>query len=151
MAWILLTILIINHFKKNMKKFILLLLVLVGVVACNSDDGYRYHYKVLPVASYTVPDTFALGKTYEIKMKYLRPSTCYSYSGFYFDKFLNTRTIAIQNMVVEAPDCKPLVSDSINVSFNFLVTNREPYTFKFYKGVDADGKNSYESVLIPVK
>ncbi|WP_264563833.1 hypothetical protein [Flavobacterium sp. N3904] len=134
-----------------MKKIALVLLVIIGITACSSDDGYNYHYETLPVATYQVPDTFELGKTYEIKMKYLRPSTCYKYTGIYFDKDFSTRTIAIDNLIVEDPTCKTLVSDSIAVSFNFLVVNKEPYTFKFYKGEDADGKNIFDEVVIPVK
>jgi hypothetical protein len=134
-----------------MKKIALTLLILAGIVGCSSDDGYSYHYEILPVATYSVPDTFDLGKTYEIKMKYLRPSTCYNYSGIYFDKYFNTRTIAIQNLVVEDPNCKPLVNDSINASFNFFVTSKETYTFKFYKGEDANGKDLFDEVEIPVR
>ena len=133
-----------------MKKIALILLVIIGMTACSSDDSYSYHSEVLPVASYEVPETFQLGKTYEIKMKYLRPSTCYQYSGIYFDKDLNTRTIAIENLVVENPSCTTLTDDLVDVSFNFLVVNTEPYTFKFYKGEDADGKNIYDEVVIPV-
>jgi hypothetical protein len=132
-------------------KISILILVLVGLVSCSSDDGYNYHYEILPVATYKVPDTFELGKTYSIKLNYLKPTTCYKYSGVYFDKDFSTRTFAIENLVVESPDCKTLEKDTIKTAIDFYVISKETYTFKFYKGKDADGKSVFDSIAIPVK
>jgi hypothetical protein len=97
-----------------------------------------------------VPQSFTLGQTYEIKLKYKKPSDCHSYQGIYYDKNLNVRTIGIQTAVLESTNCAPLTTEPVEVSFNFLVTNTGSYIFKFYKGEDANGQNIFEEVEIPV-
>jgi hypothetical protein len=134
-----------------MKKIVLLTLFLLTLTGCSIDDDQpNYSYEVLPVDSYTVPQSFTLGQTYEIKLKYKKPSDCYSFQGIYYDKNLNIRTIGIQTTVLENTNCPPLTSEPIEVSFNFYVTNTGSYIFKFYKGEDANGQNIFEEVEIPV-
>ena len=130
-----------------MKKIVLLTLFLLTLTGCSIDDDQpNYSYEVLPVDSYTVPQSFTLGQTYEIKLKYKKPS----FQGIYYDKNLNIRTIGIQTTVLENTNCPPLTSEPIEVSFNFYVTNTGSYIFKFYKGEDANGQNIFEEVEIPV-
>ena len=134
-----------------MKKIVLLTLFLFTLVGCSIDDDQpNYSYEVLPIDSYTLPQSFTLGQTYEIKLKYIKPSNCHSFQGIYYDKELNIRTIGIQTTVLESTDCKPLTTEPIEVSFNFYVTNTGSYIFKFYKGEDANGENIFEEVEIPV-
>ena len=134
-----------------MKKIVLLTLFLLTLTGCSIDDDQpNYSYEVLPVDSYTVPQSFTLGQTYEIKLKYKKPSDCYSFQGIYYDKNLNIRTIGIQTTVLENTNKTHLTSEPIEVSFNFYVTNTGSYIFKFYKGEDANGQNIFEEVEIPV-
>jgi hypothetical protein len=134
-----------------MKKIVLLTLFVLTLVGCSIDDDQpNYSYEVLPIDSYTLPESFTLGETYEIKLKYKKPSNCHSFQGIYYDKELNIRTIGIQTTVLESADCKPLTAEPIEVSFKFYVTNTGSYIFKFYKGEDANGQNIFEEVEIPV-
>ena len=134
-----------------MKKIILLVLFIVTLTACTTDNNHTtYSYQVVPVESYTIPETFTLGQTYEIKLKYIKPSSCHFFQGIYYDKTLNIRTIAIQTAVRDGQVCTQSIPQPSEVSFNFYVTNTGSYIFKFYKGVDTDGKDIFEEVEIPV-
>jgi hypothetical protein len=134
-----------------MKKIVLFLIVITSFLSCSlDDDNPTYTYEVLPVDSYVVPASFTLGQTYEIKMKYQKPSSCHIYQGIYYDKNLNTRTIAIQTAVQNNQVCTQQIPPLSEVSFNFMVNNTGSYIFKFYKGEDAGGKDIFEEVEIPV-
>ena len=135
-----------------MKKMALLLVLVATFWGCSPDNNDRdnYNFSILPVESYTVPESFKLGETYVIKLKYQRPSSCHLYQGIYYDKNLNTRTIAIQSAVNADQVCTLEIPPLSEVSFNFMVTATGSYIFKFYKGKDADNKNLFESVEIQV-
>ena len=138
----------------EMKKLALLLLtvIVVALTSCSvDDDGSNYYLEVLPVTSFTVPDTLVYNQPAEIKLKYKRPSDCYFYSGIYYEKNNNTRVIGIQSSVLQSDKCVPYTEEKIvDASFNFVATGPGPYTFKFYKGEDENGKNIFEEVTIPV-
>ena len=134
-----------------MKKIVLFIVLITSVLSCSVDnDNTTYTYSVLPVEGYVVPTSFTLGETYEIKLKYQKPSSCHIYQGIYYDKDLNTRTIAIQTAVQNNQVCTADVPPISEVSFNFIVNNTGSYIFKFYKGKDANGENIFEEVEIPV-
>jgi hypothetical protein len=134
-----------------MKKIVLLFILISSFLSCSTDnDSPSYTYSVLPVVSFTVPTSFTLGKTYEIKLKYQKPTSCHIYQGIYYDKDSNTRTIAVQTAVQKDQVCTADIPPISEVSFNFIPTNTGSYIFKFYKGKDADGKDIFESVEIPV-
>jgi hypothetical protein len=134
-----------------MKKIVLFLVVITTLLSCSlDDDSPTYTYEVLPIDSYVVPASFTLGQTYEIKLKYQKPTSCHFYQGLYYDKYLNTRTIAVQTAVQDNQVCTMEVPPLSEVSFNFFVTNTGSYIFKFYKGEDAAGKDIFEEVEIPV-
>ncbi len=91
-----------------------------------------------------------MGNTYEIKLKYTRPTACHFYQGIYYDKNLNVRTIGIQVATKRDQNCTQTVPAQSETSFNFYVTNTGSYIFKFYKGEDAAGKDIFEEVEVPV-
>lgn len=134
-----------------MKKIVLFLIVITSFLSCSlDDDNTSYTYDVLPIESYIVPASFTLGETYEIKLKYQKPTSCHIYQGIYYDKNLNTRTIAIQTAVQNNQVCTQQIPPLSEVSFNFMVNNTGSYIFKFYKGEDINGEDIFEEVEIPV-
>ncbi|WP_396185061.1 hypothetical protein [Flavobacterium sp.] len=134
-----------------MKKIVLFLVVITSLLSCSlNDDSPTYTYEVLPIDSYVVPASFTLGQTYEIKLKYQKPTVCHIYQGIYYEKNLNTRTIAIQTAVEKNQVCTMQLPPLSEVSFNFIVSNTGSYIFKFYKGEDATGKEIFEDVEVPV-
>lgn len=134
-----------------MKK-IAILILFITTLSCSLDDtnSDNYTFSVLPVDSYVVPTSFTLGETYEIKLKYQKPTSCHLYQGIYYRKDLNTRTIAIQTAVKENQICTLELPPLSEVSFNFIVTSNGSYIFKFYKGKDTNGADLFEEVEIPV-
>lgn len=134
-----------------MKKIIFLLSLFLVLNSCSTDDeGERYHFAILAVEQYDVPDSFTLDATYTITLKYYRPSSCHGRNRIYYEKNLNVRTIAIENVVFERNDCQPLNDELVEESFNFHVTNNGSYIFKFYKGKDVNGESVFEEVEVPV-
>lgn len=135
-----------------MKKIALLILFITTLTGCSLDDNNQdsYDYQILAVDSYTLPDNFKLGNTYEIKLKYQKPTVCHIFQGIYYDKNLNVRTIAIQTAVKNGQACELSIPPLSEVSFNFYVTNTGSYIFKFYKGKDTAGKDLFEEKEILV-
>jgi hypothetical protein len=135
-----------------MKKIVLLVLLMTTLLSCSldNDNTDSYTYTVLPVESYTLPENFKLGETYEIKIKYQKPTECHIFQGIYYDKDLNKRTIAIQTAVKSNQTCTDVVPPLSEASFNFIVTNTGSYIFKFYKGKDETDKDVFEDVEIQV-
>jgi hypothetical protein len=135
-----------------MKKLILLVAIITSIVGCSIDNNTpdSITYEVLAVQSYELPDSLTLGETYEIKLKYQKPTACHLFQGIYYDKKLNTRTIAIQTTVKDNEVCTAEFPALSEVTFNFYVTNTGSYIFKFYKGKDADDNNLFEDVEVQV-
>lgn len=135
-----------------MKKFALFILFITTLTGCTLDNDNQdsYSYEVLPVDSYTLPENFILGNTYEIKLKYTKPSACHYFQGIYYSKNLNIRTIAIQTAINTTQVCTQSIPAQSEISFNFYVTNTGSYIFKFYKGKDAAGTALFEEAEVPV-
>lgn len=135
-----------------MKKIVLLLFVSLIALSCSvEDNNIDYHYEVLPVESFILPDSFKLGEVQLIYISYKRPTDCYVNQSVYFEKFEDIRTIAVQSMVAKLKDCDTIPDEaSKELVFRFKVLNTTPYVFKFYKGEDESGNSIFENVTIPV-
>lgn len=135
-----------------MRKLFLLLFVSALVTSCDlsDDDRPNFHYEILAVEDFEIPDTFDYLGTYQIKLYYKLPSNCHSLGGIYFDRYNNERTVGIQSIVVNNENCLANQDEILETSFNFEVISNQTYLFKFYKGKDTNGNNIFEEVEIPV-
>ncbi len=136
-----------------MKKILLLFSIVLLFNSCNLDDDNgndNFHYVFLPVESVEIPSEFVLGETYEITIRYLRPTSCHAFDSFYYDKNLNVRTIAVQNIVFEQNNCEDLTNSIIEKTLDFYVTNNGSYIFKFWQGTNDDGEDVFLEYEIPV-
>lgn len=135
-----------------MKRILALVSVLFLFNACslNDDDGIKFHYELLPIESVVIPDSFEIGETYPITIKYFRPTTCHAFDGFYYDKNLNIRTVAVRNAVVQKDNCTELTNSLIEQTLNFYVTNNGSYIFKFWQGKNDAGEDVFLEYEIPV-
>ena len=106
--------------------------------------------EILPVHTVEIPSEFVLGEVYQITMEYYRPSNCHSPYGVYYEKDLNTRTCAVQNLVEERGNCAPVENILVQETFNFHVTNTGNYIFKFWTGTDDQGNDTFIIHDIPV-
>lgn len=132
-----------------MKKIISLLAILL-FTSCSLDDTVEFRTETLPIVDVDIPQEFVLGQTYTIKVWYERPSTCHGFDGFYYDSYLNERTIAVKNVVVKRNDCQELTNQIVEASFDFYVTSNGSYIFKFWQGVDDNGDYIFYEVEVPV-
>lgn len=132
-----------------MRKLILLISILLLFNSCEP-EGNNYYVEVLPIESVDIPNEFELGETYQITMRYFRPTNCHSDYGIYYESELNIRTCAIQNLVEERGNCAPVQNVLVEETFNFYVTNTGNYIFKFWTGEDSEGNNTFLEFDIPV-
>lgn len=135
-----------------MKKILLLLGIALVFVGCSlgEDDNPKFHMELLPIDSATLPAEFKKDITYELSFNYIRPSTCHIFEGFYYDKNLNVRTIAIQTSVVEQDNCVETDHVPITEILKFKPTDQSSYIFKLWKGKNENGIDVYQEVEIPV-
>ncbi|MCD8529733.1 MAG: hypothetical protein LRY25_03460 [Flavobacterium sp.] len=97
-----------------------------------------------------MPSEFTLGLSYQITMRYYRPTNCHSPYGIYYEKDLNIRTCAIKNLVEERSNCAEVDDVLVEETFNFKVTNTGNYVFKFWTGKDDEGNDTFMIYDIPV-
>jgi hypothetical protein len=133
-----------------MKKILSLLALFFLFNSCSTDYGNDYLFELLPVQSVEIPSEFTLGETYPIKVYYIKPTTCHSFSSLYYVKDLNIRTIAIENAVLQGGNCEDTPNDLVEYTFDFLVTSNGSYIFKFWQGKDANGENIFLEYEVPV-
>jgi hypothetical protein len=136
-----------------MKKFLLIFAITSIFLGCSTsvDDNYpNFHLELLPVESAVFPTQFIKNQVYEIPISYVRPTTCYIFEGFNYDKNLNTRTIAIQTSVLEQSNCTTPIQNPIQEILKFKATTETSYIFKLWKGKDAAGANVFQEITVPV-
>ncbi len=135
-----------------MKKIFLLLATIFVFISCspNEDEGTKFHLEILPIESATLPAEFKKDVAYELPFKYIRPSTCHIFDGFYYEKNLNVRTIAIQTTVIEQDNCTAATVNPLEAILKFKPTTESSYVFKLWKGKDDNGVDVFEEIEIPV-
>ena len=135
-----------------MKKIVLIFVALLLFIGCslNDEKNIKFHMELLPVHSTTFPAKFTKDVEYDIPIQFVRPSNCHVFEGFYYDKNLNIRTIAIQSSVLEQDNCIVSPEATSTQILRFKPTTETSYIFKLWKGVDAAGADIYEEITIPV-
>ena len=144
--------------KRFMKKLFLVLAVAIMAVACSMDGDERNDFVLafILVERVEMPDYVVPGNTYPVNMYFRRPTDCYYVQPEpYYSIFGDTRTVAVQALVIEDSDCQPVEAtrpDDVK-TFNFQcpLTTAQSFTFKFYKGNDAQGNQQFIEVVVPVQ
>ncbi len=133
-----------------MKKVLLLLTAITVLSSClNADDLPNYKYEFLKIDEATTPGSFTLGQKDTIKIKYTLLNSCYSFDNIYYEHQDSTRIVAVRSYVDLDSNCAEVITQKeYDIIVN--VAQEEDYIFKFYKGVDIDGENIFEEVIIPV-
>ena len=133
-----------------MRRFFMFAALLVFVVSCGlDDDGANFTLQTLPVKSAEVPDEFTYNKEYNITVTYDLPDGCHSFHSLFFQQENDERTVAINAIVDLRTNCTQAVVEE-SFTFEILALQREDYVFKFWKGVNGDGENIFEEVVVPV-
>lgn len=131
-----------------MKKIALFLVLMTTLLSCSVDEPDRYTNYILPIESYVLPETFSVGDSHEIELKYQKPTVCYNYRGIYCYSENNERTVAIYADVKDGETCSEVLPPESEVSFNFMPTTAGTYTFKFYKGKGPDPDDASKEIDI---
>ena len=134
-----------------MKKFFALFLVLILAGCSLSDDENNFHFEFVPIQSVEVPESFVLNETHEIKVTYQRPNGCYLFYNFSVEQGPEEldRTVAVVNTVFDNRECGEVTQTS-EVSFNFIALYQGTYKFRFWQGEDAAGNDEFLIVEVPV-
>ncbi|MCU0349249.1 MAG: hypothetical protein MUF43_00240 [Flavobacterium sp.] len=134
-----------------MKKIFYLLACIMLFSSCfPTDDEPRFNLELLPIQSVEVPESFVLGQTYTITVRYFRPTSCHFYDGIHYQRDLNIRVFAIRSAVQQIDTCANLDQVLVEETFEFYVTSNGSYIFKFWQGVNDAGENVFLEYEIPV-
>lgn len=127
-----------------MKKLVLLLSVLFVFNSCTIDDEPNAELVVLPVKSVEMPTVFNINVVNQIKIKYIRPTTCHLFNGFYYRYEGDTRVVAINAAVLNSSNCEAAVEEgTYDVILEFKPQEIKTYLFKFWTGTNAEGVDEY--------
>ena len=136
-----------------MKKLIALLSVFFLVTSCSlNDDNRTVYFELLPIDSVIMPTEFHVNTENNIVVKFLRPTSCHGFDGFYYVKDGFTRSVAIQSYVIEENNsgCTPLTNQILEQTLRFKPTETGTYTFRFWKGKDTNGVDIFEEITFDV-
>jgi len=122
----------------------------MSVSSCSDDDDHDFRIEHVNVISAELPDEFNYGSIYEMKLSIELPNSCY----FFYDQFNyvyegTSRLIYPIAHVDEKDACNSVISETV-FSIPLHVKQYEPYVFKFYQGKDADGKEMFLTIEVPV-
>lgn len=138
-----------------MKKLVLFFTALLLISSCSMDDNTpTFHVEFIPVESVEMPEYFAVGGTYQIKVKYKRPTDCHFFDGFYYEENGLALKVAVQTLVIEDAKCASLEGEEpeeATFEFNCSTTSdATSYMFEFYTGQDEQGQPIYMQMVVPV-
>ncbi|MBF0694072.1 MAG: hypothetical protein IR153_03315 [Flavobacterium sp.] len=135
-----------------MKKVFALLILAISFVGCELEDDERSSVPQLgPIEDVTMPARYKVDSVSKIVIRYRQPSTCHIFTGFYYERFSTTRTVAIQFNKLNRNNCEPLNEPPFETELNFEPQASGAYTFKFWTGFDEAGAETYitEEVVVP--
>ena len=140
-----------------MKKIVLLMLSLVILTACSTDDD-RPDVNLQPakakIIKAVLPESLEMGKSYDIEVFYELPSPCHiDVQLVVAPGETNTEYYIYGATVVDADQvgCDQTSTDlERSGEFRLFVESTESYTFHLWRGFTEDGVDIYEPVTIPV-
>lgn len=115
----------------------------------NENDTPNYTFEYLPIDSAITPASFTFGEIDTISVKYSLPNGCYSFDRIYYETKDTTRIVAVSAFVQLDADCTEMIIEE-EKKFVVKASQEEDYVFKFFKGVDSNGDNIFEEVIVPV-
>lgn len=135
-----------------MKKIILLFACLSVFYSCLDDDNEvsNVSFELLPIDEYTIPESFTLGEKATIKLTYSLKNGCYYFDNVYAEQQADKIIIGVRAVIdfTSSVCTQAIVQEEYDYVLN--IDQTENYTFKFYKGTDANGDAIFEEVIVPV-
>ncbi|MDJ0646756.1 MAG: hypothetical protein QNJ57_12305 [Flavobacteriaceae bacterium] len=133
-----------------MRNFFLYAVTILLMSSCAlDDDSSSFELQTLPIKSAEVPASFTLNELYNITVTYDLPNGCHNFHSLFFQQEGNERIVAINTLVSLGVVCtEALIEESF--TFDIIASQRDDYVFKFWKGVDTNGENIFDEVIVPV-
>lgn len=127
----------------------------LALASCSlNDDGVNFQYTSLNITGASLPDTFELGRVYNVDVNILRPNDCTLMDQFdvkrSFTDSTQVRTISAIGIILDKEECIEM-NDSLQDAFQFEVLYTKPYIFRFYTGDDSAGEPEFLEIEVPVK
>lgn len=116
------------------KKIVGLILIVSLHFSCSSDDEeVRNEYYLIPISSIELPEVWTFNQENTIKLRYIRPSTCYFFNNIYVNtKTANEIEFAIQVVKLEESTCLDTTNEGeYEVSYDFNPSASGSYKLKF--------------------
>ena len=135
-----------------MKSAFILILTIFTLSSCSLDDDDNTYVSIetLPIKQAIVPLEFEYGSIYTVKVIYDLPSGCHSFYNLFYQYENTARIIAINSLVNSNQACTEALIEK-EYEFEVTVSQRENYVFKFWKGIDDEGHDIFEEIVVPVK
>ena len=134
-----------------MKKIVLSFLMVFVLVSCSiSDDADSFDLTTLPVKEAVVPSEFVFGETYQITITFDLPDGCHSFHSLFFQHDANERIVAANAIVTLEAACTLAIIEESH-TFDLVALQEADYVFRFWKGVDTNGENIFEEIVVPVR
>lgn len=120
-----------------MKKIIAVVFVCLLSISCsNEETSPPVRYVLVPIQNVEIPEVMYVETTYNIVVEYQKLSSCHGFDGFYYQTDGFTKTISVQNFVVEKSDCQTFTDQVQSENMSFHPTEPGTYLFRFWKGKD---------------
>ena len=140
-----------------MKKLVFILFAVFAFAGCSDDDdALNVTYDVAEIVANDLPESFELGKIYEVTVSYVLPSRCHQFLGLDAQREGVTgesrRNIFVAAIAVRDGnvDCEDTTGGSLGTSkFSITIDEDEDYTFNFLVGEEND-EPVYTTVVVPV-
>jgi len=134
-----------------MKRVFILILTIFTFSSCSLDDDDNTYVSIetLPIKQAIVPLEFEYGSVYTLKVIYDLPSGCHSFYNLFYQYENTARIIAINSLVNSNQACTEALIEK-EYEFEVTVSQRENYIFKFWKGIDNEGDDIFEEIVVPV-
>ncbi|PHR72520.1 MAG: hypothetical protein COA67_04545 [Lutibacter sp.] len=134
-----------------MKRYFLILLVIISISACSpsSNDDINQHFEYVPITSVEMPSEFTLGQTYQIKVSYVLPNGCYRFYNHDYVYENTSRLIGAIAIVNNDATCTQAAIEG-EFTINVIARQNEPYIFMFWEGRDNQGIDQYLIIEVPV-
>jgi len=133
-----------------MKKYLLFAVSIILLSSCIKNTEPLQELKLLPIDEVTVPPFFTFNQVDTIKVKYTLPNSCHHFHSVYYQYQDTTRIIAIRAVKNLETSCAE-ITQQIEYKIPILVSQREDYLLKFWKGKDNQQEDIFEEIIINVK
>ena len=137
-----------------MRKLILLFILPLFFISCSDNDDSNipdFQQSFLPIDDVVLPNVFILNQTNAIRVSFTLPNACFSSpTSFFGQEGGNSTLVAITAIEHLNTNCAQVTSEQ-ELVIPILVTETRDYTFRFWKGQDANGEDIFEVISIPVR